>query len=126
MDFPPKPEFGQFPRASDKNTLVPDKKYPYIIHAEQNALLMLNTKSITDGILFVTKTPCHECTPLLKMGGIKTVVLGTKLENNSLKNEAPIQSLNYQSFPDKVKKRIFNCFEMKSVGGDVNDKPGTS
>ena len=83
--FPSKAVYGQFPRASDDDKRIQDKKYPYIIHAEQNALLMRNTKSITDGILFVTKTPCSECTPLLEMQGIKTVVLGTNLEKKKKK-----------------------------------------
>ena len=137
--FPTKAVYGQFPRASDRNNSVPVKKYPYIIHAEQNALLMRNTKSITGGILFVTKIPCHECTPLLEMQGIKTVVLdGTKLKNDSSKNKANVvsgtkqenqknaKSLDYENFKQKMEKGIFNCFEMKSVSGDGNDKPGTS
>ena len=105
--FPSKAVYGQFPRASDGDKRMQDKKYPYIIHAEQNALLMRNTKSITDGILFVTKTPCSECTPLLEMQGIKTVVLGTNLEKENKK------SLGYQKFSDKVAEGTFNCFEMK-------------
>lgn len=105
--FPSKAVYGQFPRASDDDKGMQDKKYPYIIHAEQNALLMRNTKSITDGILFVTKTPCSECTPLLEMQGIKTVVLGTNLEKENKK------SLGYQKFSDKVAEGTFNCFEMK-------------
>lgn len=105
--FPSKAVYGQFPRASDDDKGMQDKKYPYIIHAEQNALLMRNTKSITDGILFVTRTPCSECTPLLEMQGIKTVVLGTNLEKENKK------SLGYQKFSDKVEEGTFNCFEMK-------------
>ena len=105
--FPSKAVYGQFPRASDDDKRMQDKKYSYIIHAEQNALLMRNTKSITDGILFVTKTPCSECTPLLEMQGIKTVVLGTNLEKENKK------SLGYQKFSDKVEEGTFNCFEMK-------------
>ena len=132
--FPTKAVYGQFPRASDKNKSVPGKKYPYIIHAEQNALLMRNTKSITGGILFVTKTPCHECTPLLEMQGIKTVVLGTKRENNKLENEAktvvsenePPESLDYNNFKQKIEKGIFNCFKMISISGEGDDKPSTS
>ena len=132
--FPTKAVYGQFPRASDKNKSVPGKKYPYIIHAEQNALLMRNTKSITGGILFVTKIPCHECTPLLEMQGIKTVVLGTKRENNKLENEAktvvlenkPPESLDYKNFKQKMERGIFNCFKMKSISGEGNDKPSTS
>ena len=132
--FPTKAVYGQFPRASDKNKSVPGKKYPYIIHAEQNALLMRNTKSITGGILFVTKIPCHECTPLLEMQGIKTVVLGTKRENNKLENEAktvvsenePPESLDYNNFKQKIEKGIFNCFKMISISGEGDDKPSTS
>lgn len=104
--FPTKAVYGQYPRASDTDESVQDKKYPFIVHAEQNAIFMLNTKPITDGILLVTKTPCSECTPLLKLRGIKTVVLGAKLEN------ASNQSLDYQSFCQKVKKGIFDCFKM--------------
>ena len=132
--FPTKAVYGQFPRASDKNKSVPGKKYPYIIHAEQNALLMRNTKSITGGILFVTKIPCHECTPLLEMQGIKTVVLGTKRENNKLENEAktvvsenePPESLDYNNFKQKIERGIFNCFKMISISGEGDDKPSTS
>ena len=132
--FPTKAVYGQFPRASDTDESVQGKKYPYIIHAEQNALLMRNTKSITGGILFVTKTPCHECTPLLEMQGIKTVVLGTKRENNKLENEAktvvsenePPESLDYNNFKQKIEKGIFNCFKMISISGEGDDKPSTS
>ena len=79
--FPTKSLYGEFPRAADKDLPVgcrTDKKYPYIIHAEQNALLMRNTKNIVDSTLIVTMTPCDECTPLIEMQGIKTVVLGEK------------------------------------------------
>ena len=74
------------------------------------------------------------------MQGIKTVVLdGTKLKNDSSKNKAKnvvsgtkqenqksAKSLDYENFKQKMEKGIFNCFEMKSVSGDGNDKPGTS
>lgn len=63
--FPTKALYGEFPRASRHDTTVKDKKYPYSIHAEQNALLMRNSRNLEDGTLFVTKTPCDECTPLL-------------------------------------------------------------
>ena len=126
--FPTKAVYGQFPRASDTDESVHGKKYPYIIHAEQNALLMRNTKSITGGILFVTKIPCNECTPLLEMQGIKTVVLGTKCKKNEAKTDnsetkqacsrseaenKPQKSLDYGKFEEKIRKGKFNCFEME-------------
>ena len=79
--FPTKSLYGEFPRPSDKDVPVgsrADKKYRYIIHAEQNALLLRNTKNIVDSTLIVTMTPCDECTPLIEMQGIETVVLGEK------------------------------------------------
>jgi len=115
--FPTKALYGEFPRASHDDQ-VDLKKYPFTIHAEQNALLLRNTKNLANGILFVTKTPCDECTPLLAMEGIKTVVLGEKM-----KEKAPSTgTLGYQKFPKQVGKDTFTCFEMhmetaKSMGG---------
>ncbi|XP_068744134.1 cytidine and dCMP deaminase domain-containing protein 1-like [Montipora capricornis] len=100
--FPSKALYGEFPRASDRDD-VPDKKYPYVIHAEQNALLTRNTKNIEGGTLFVTKTPCNECTALLEMLGIKTFVLGQKLEKKSK------DGISYQKFPKGVESGKFTC-----------------
>ena len=107
--FPISALFGEFPRASDKDKTVDKKKYPYIIHAEQNTLLLRNTKNIAGGTLSVTKTPCHECTPLLEMQGIKTVVVDEILSNQSR------QSLDYKKFYDEVVRGVFICFERKNT-----------
>ena len=106
--FPTKALYGEFPRASDKDGSVQEKRYPYIIHAEQNALLMRNTKNIVDGNLFVTKTPCDECTPFLEMQEIKTVVLSVKMQNETK------ESLNYRKFFYNVMDGAFSCFEVKN------------
>lgn len=87
-----------------------DKKYPFFVHAEQNALLMRNTTDVTGGIIFVTKIPCHECTPLVKVAGIETVVLATPL-----KPVKEIYRLNYDVFREEVKKGTFLCYEMLTV-----------
>lgn len=84
-----------------------DKKYPFFVHAEQNALLMRNKTDVNGGIIFVTKIPCHECTPLVKVAGIETVVLATPLK--SIKE---IYRLNYEVFQEEVKKGTFLCYEM--------------
>ena len=107
--FPKKARYGEFARASHKDEGVQDKKYPYIIHAEQNALMMRNTKNVEGGTLFVTKTPCDECTPLLEMQKITTVVLGEKIEDGAK------QGISYTKFHEGVHKdRNFTCFSMKS------------
>ncbi|XP_067037434.1 cytidine and dCMP deaminase domain-containing protein 1-like isoform X3 [Acropora muricata] len=105
--FPKKARYGEFARASHKDEGVQDKKYPYIIHAEQNALMMRNTKNVEGGTLFVTKTPCDECTPLLEMQKITTVVLGKKIEDGAK------QGISYTKFHEGVHKdRNFTCFSM--------------
>ncbi|XP_068708393.1 cytidine and dCMP deaminase domain-containing protein 1-like [Montipora foliosa] len=107
--FPSKALYGEFPRASDKDKDAPDKKYPYSIHSEQNALLMRNTKNIEGGTLFVTKTPCDECTTLLEMLGIETVILGAEfIEEKSKKG------ISYNKFSDAVKRGKFACFSLVS------------
>ena len=116
--FPTKALFGEFPRASDSDEAVEKKKYPYIIHAEQNALLLRNTKNIEGGTLLVTKTPCNECTPLLEMQKIKTVVLGGKMQDEKK------ESLDYQKFCEKVREGVFCCFEMVPAD-DPSSKPST-
>mgnify|MGYP006326392241 FL=1 len=50
-----------------------DTKYPYVVHAEPNAIL--NSISSLDGCtLYVTLFPCHECTKLVIQSGIKEIV----------------------------------------------------
>ena len=98
--FPIKSLYGEFPRAADKDPPVggrADKKYPYIIHAEQNALLLRNTKNIVDATLIVTMTPCDDCTPLIEMQGIKTVVLGEKMREDGSRPQ-----MKFTKFPQRV------------------------
>ena len=110
--FPLKALYGEFPRASDDDGSE-EMKYPYVIHAEQNALLKRNRKNIEGAILFVTKCPCDECTPLIAMQGIKMVVVDDKKDVLS-DNEATQQSaLGYGVFPKLVKQGKFVCFQTK-------------
>jgi len=71
---------------------------------------MRNTTDVTGGIIFVTKIPCHECTPLVKVAGIETVVLATPLK--AIKES---YRLNYDIFQEEVKKGTFLCYEMVTV-----------
>ena len=122
--FPKKALYGEFPRASHDDQ-VKGKKYPFTIHAEQNALLLCNTKNLAIGILFVTRTPCNECTPLLAMEGIRTVVLGVEMKAEKAPSAG---TLGYEKFSEQVRKGTFICFEMhttsaESMGGPRPKKP---
>lgn len=52
-----------------------DQKYSYVIHAELNAILYAR-KDLTNCKLYVTLTPCLECTKLIAASGIKEVYFG--------------------------------------------------
>lgn len=50
-----------------------DTKYPYVVHAEANAILNATT-SLQNATIYVTLFPCHECSKLIIQSGIKKVI----------------------------------------------------
>lgn len=50
-----------------------ETKYPYVVHAEANALLN-STVSLKDSIIYVTLFPCAECMKLIIQSRIKEIV----------------------------------------------------
>lgn len=63
-----------------------DTKYPWVIHAELNAIL--NFKGLTSDLrgttLYTTHFPCSECTKALIQVGVKRVVYKTEVTNMNL------------------------------------------
>ena len=122
-------------KPSEQKQKPADKKYPYIIHAEQNALLMRNKKDIKGAILFVTKPPCNECAPLLAAEGIATVVVDDDVKPcNPPKLDPPIldppkldlhtlDELKYDKFPKmaKGKEAKFVCYQTSEKPTDEKD-----
>ncbi len=53
-----------------------NNKYPYVIHAEMNALLNYkgDNKDLNGATAYVTLFPCHECAKCLSQAGIKRIV----------------------------------------------------
>ena len=58
-------------KKEEKNYL--DTKYPYVVHAEPNAILNC-TSSLKNSTLYVTLFPCNECAKLIIQSGIKHIV----------------------------------------------------
>jgi len=56
-----------------KNGEFLDTKYPYVVHAEPNAILN-STQSLMGATLYVTLFPCNECAKLVIQSGIKEIV----------------------------------------------------
>ena len=50
-----------------------ETKYPYVVHAELNAILN-STTSLQDCKLYVSLFPCHECVKAIIQSGIKEIV----------------------------------------------------
>jgi len=62
-----------FPWASTGEYL--DTKYPYVCHAELNAVLnTLDRSQLKGATLFCTLAPCNECMKIINQAGITTVV----------------------------------------------------
>lgn len=51
-----------------------DTKYPFVCHAELNAILNRNSANLKDCTLYVTLFPCNECAKAIIQSGIKKVV----------------------------------------------------
>ena len=60
-----------------------DNKYPYVVHAELNAILNA-TCSLKGSILYVTHEPCEECLKAIIQAGIKEVNYIYPYKNNPI------------------------------------------
>jgi dCMP deaminase len=55
--------------SSDPN----ETKYPYVVHAEANAILN-STKDLHGARIYIALFPCNECTKLIIQSGIKEII----------------------------------------------------
>ena len=51
-----------------------ETKYPYVVHAELNAILNANGKSLRGATIYVALFPCNECAKAIIQSGIREVV----------------------------------------------------
>ena len=70
--FPKGCEDDVFPWGKDDSNQL-NTKYPYVVHAEANAILNSNS-SLKGSKLYVTLFPCNECAKLLIQSGIEEIV----------------------------------------------------
>ena len=49
-------------------------KYPYVVHAELNAILNANGRDLRGSKLYVALFPCNECAKAIIQSGIKEVI----------------------------------------------------
>ena len=89
--FPTGISDDEFPWEKTKNTV--ESKYPYVVHAEVNAILnaVTSTKNAT---LYVTLFPCSDCTKLVIQSGIKEIVYLSDKNNGEDDNTAAKRMLS--------------------------------
>lgn len=49
-------------------------KYPFVCHAEMNAVMNKNQQDVSNCSIYTTLFPCHECAKILIQSGIREVV----------------------------------------------------
>ena len=71
-----------------------ETKYPYVVHAELNAIL--NAKTSVDGCyMYVTLSPCPECTKAIIQSGIKKIIYKDEYKKYSEMNKATKKMIQY-------------------------------
>ena len=70
--FPTGCSDDEFPWSREGDML--DTKYPFVVHAELNAILNARGKSLIGSKIYVALFPCHECCKAIIQSGIKEVV----------------------------------------------------
>ncbi|PKK96519.1 MAG: cytidine deaminase [Tenericutes bacterium HGW-Tenericutes-3] len=69
-----------------------DTKYPYVVHAEANAILNATT-NLKGSSIYVTLFPCNECAKLIIQSGIKEIVFESNKYADSKEHKAAIKML---------------------------------
>ena len=70
-----------------------DTKYPYIVHAEMNAIFNAS-KNLQGSKVFVTLFPCNECAKAIIQSGIKEVIYLSNKYEGSTQNIAANKMFN--------------------------------
>jgi dCMP deaminase len=51
-----------------------ETKYPYVVHAELNAILNANGRDLRNSRVYVALFPCNECAKAIIQSGVKEVI----------------------------------------------------
>ena len=65
-----------------------ETKYPYVVHAELNAILNANGRDLRDSRIYVALFPCNECAKAIIQSGVKEVVYLSDKYKDSMENLA--------------------------------------
>ena len=90
-----------------------ETKYPYVVHAELNAILNANGRNLRNSRIYVALFPCNECAKAIIQSGVKEVVylsdkyLGSK-ENTASKRMLDAAGVKYTQLRAATKKIVLD------------------
>ncbi len=102
--FPKGCEDDVFPWGKDDKDSL-NTKYPYVVHAEANAILNSNS-NLKGSKLYVTLFPCNECAKLIIQSGIKHLVYMQDKYRNESSNVASRRMLDAAGIEYRQMKEI--------------------
>ncbi|XP_005171045.1 cytidine and dCMP deaminase domain-containing protein 1 isoform X2 [Danio rerio] len=118
--YPVGSQYAEYPQMDHKQEERQNRKYRYILHAEQNALTFRSAeiKAEDNTMMFVTKCPCDECVPLIGCAGIKQIYT-TDLDSNKVKHDISYLRFNklngVQKFIWQQRSSIRNTSEQDAL-----------
>lgn len=71
-----------------------ETKYPYVVHAEANAILNA-TRDVKGCRIYVTLFPCHECSKLIIQSGIKEIIYVSNKDQDKDFHQSALNMLNH-------------------------------
>ena len=93
-----------------------DTKYPYVCHAELNAILN-STKNLKNCSIYVALFPCHECAKAIIQSGIKEVIYLSDKYNGTDSNVA--SKLMFEKSSVKCRQLLVSKEEI-SISFNIN------
>lgn len=90
-----------------------DTKYPYVCHAELNAIMNKNSADVKGCVMYVALFPCNECAKLIIQAGIKEVIyMSDKYhdtpEMTAARKMFDLTGIKYTKFVPKLKSIVID------------------
>ncbi|CAH1791546.1 unnamed protein product [Owenia fusiformis] len=114
--FPQGAQHSDYPRAAEKTDVHHERKYPYVVHGEINALSNGRNWHYVPGDFksYQTKIPCDDCTPVLYEMGVREIYHPSSDSKKRQKS-----GIGYSKIQEYCEKKKIKCFEATK-----SDKPG--
>lgn len=75
-----------------------ENKYPYVVHAEVNAILNKNIMDLSNCRMYITLFPCNECTKLIIQSGIREIIYLQDKEDIASKKMLDLTGIKYTKY----------------------------